>query len=345
MVEALLEYDADNRELRGPYPKPNLAVLPPGISPIERDLLALYHHFQDVPADVADFHGTSLFDHAVATWQRAVKRHGAGSLQALLALAHDAGKLFAYERDATGRWRRAYAHEVLALQVVRELDAFTSWEREAREAFMSLLTALVTGEIPVQFGERERAMVRELRSIDATATRRDVAQRSGPRATASVADIDEAPPLDVHTVAELVVGNTIELLEGINVNQSLDASTRVSAIYVGKDDILYLPEETLRKRLIALLPAEIAQELKLILASGQAAPEAPSPFMGALAAQLFDVLKVVGDKPAREGRFRVIWEQTRWERTFAIRTTHFPEKLKKAWGTWHYEIDIFTPTS
>ena len=346
MIDGVLEYDADNRELRGPFTKPDATALPRSVSPIEVELLALYHHFREVPADAAGFHGTSLFDHSVAAWQRAVKRHGAGSLQAILALAHDAGKLLAYEKDRTGKWRRAYAHEILALQVVGELESFTQWEHKKRDEFISLLTALVTGEIPLDFGAHERAMLRELRSIDARTTHQDVQQREASAQASAEQEIDDAPPpLDAAAIAQLVGGNLIELLEGINVNQSRDASTRVGAIYMEKDGILYLPEEVLQKRLLAILPAEIAQELKLIVSNSKAAPDSPSALIGEVAAQLFDLLDVVGDKQARAGRFRIKWERIAWDRTFAIRTKDFPDKLKKAWGTWNYEIDIFTPTN
>ena len=342
MENAALDYDADNRELRGPYSLPDPTKLPPSTSPIERELFALYHHFRAIPADVAGFHGRTLFEHSVAAWDSAVKRHGAGSMQAMLALAHDAGKLLAYEQTITGQWQRCHSHEILAMQVVRGLNAYLTWEPTARSKFLSLLTALVTGEIPVEFGESERAMLRELRSIDASVTHRE-AQAYGNNAT--VSESEQTPVLDAATVVQLVVNNTLALLDGINVNQSLDVSGAVEAIFIAQDEILYLPESTLRKRLAALLPTEISQELKLLTPNTKGRMHVASKLLGDVAQQLFDCVNVVGDKQARDGRFRVVWARLAWDSTFAIRTTHFPDKFAKTWGNFNYEIDIFTPSS
>lgn len=126
------------------------------LSNLEKDMLALLYHYRAWPADIANYHGTTLLHHSFSTWKNAVSKSEVGSPAAIIALAHDLGKLiaytpehpqklidtFAYTADKKAKFRRlSVKHEVLNPTVFRKLPSYVNMDEAARKP---LLLALYT---------------------------------------------------------------------------------------------------------------------------------------------------------------------------------------------------------
>ncbi len=302
--------------------------VPAGASPIEREVLALLAAHPEIPADPDGVHGVSLFDHSLNTWERACTQHGAGSLVATLSLCHDLGKLLAYVPDADGDYRRIAIHQPLALQLVRRLPAFAQLDAPARDRFIRLLTALVTGAIPIDTTDEDRAILRACKGADYAATGAERAAQ----------EEEERAATDPSQVASLVRTALPSLLQALNVNRCHDRSVRPEAIYLPEKNRLLLPLASLRKRIPSVLPAEI--ELGIDLAVPEKRAKQANAFVLAVARAVLDLDTVFEGASADDGLFMMRSGHFYEPNVVVVRAEGFADSLIKQWGMWSYEIEL-----
>lgn len=323
MHRAPLEYDPNVGFCALPAP----TVLPAGMSPVERDAFALLHLHPDWPADLENYHGTSLALHTRNAWQLAVQRYGMGSLTAMVAVCHDLGKLRAYRKSESGTFTRVGHHPAETLTVVRSLPGLLELPLPQRDEFLQLLTAAVTGAVPLNFPEDKRAILRAYQSSDFRATRdeRNAAE--------------EETVVDPDAIARLVEGDRMALLRSLNINQSIDASTAALGWYVPSSDRLWLFLEAVHRQLLALLPVEIVQGLPSRLRKRNKLQANELAFLAQVIAQWFDVDEVVDGKTGAGGVFELRSKRVScW--AVAVRAESIPADVKNTWGGYAHEIDI-----
>jgi hypothetical protein len=323
MHGAPLEHDSDI----GFYKLPKPRTLHASMSPLERDAFALLHSHSDWPADLDNYHGVSLAQHAANAWRTAVERHGVGSLAAMIALCHDLGKIEAYRTTGTGTFVRVSHHASETLAVVRRLPGLLELATPVREAFLRLLSAAVTGAIPVDLKEGERAILRTYQHADFGATGEE---RGAAR--------DDAP-IDAAAVVRLVEADRLVLLRKLNINQRVDASTAAHGWYVPEADRLWLGLAGVHRQLLEILPMEIVQGLPAALRKRTKLEQEALSFLAQIVAQLFDAEEVVDGRRGQHGVFSVRSALASWQ-AVAIRATAIPTDMKSGWGSWRYEIDI-----
>jgi hypothetical protein len=267
----------------------------------------------------------SLATHTRNVWQRACAQHGMGSIQAMLAVCHDLGKIRAYAKRSAGTWEVVGMHRALTLQIVLGLNGVLEINEPARRVFMRLLTALTTGAVPVDASDEERRILRECKGYDFGVSAEERAENRQERITAA-------------RVADLISAEVPALLGRLNVNRCLDASVAPEGLYAPDQMLLFLPEKTLRKHIASALPSEIVTELRLTDRSSGTHPA--TEFAVAVARRVFDLVDVVADRQATNGLFRVTSGTVAMPDVLALRTNALPNRLTKQWGAWKYEIDV-----
>ncbi len=332
MYHAALEHNPNVRDL--PIGEVDTSRLPAATSPLEVDAMRLLAAHSAIPADLDGHHGTSLAEHSYSVWQAACARHGAGTVEAQLAICHDLGKIRAYAKDSSGRWAMQGMHQPLSLQIVRDLDAFVLMPESKRREFIDLFTALQTGSIPADFTEHERSILRAAQHADfkTTAQEKDAV-------AALEAETEAEPPLDAMALRDLLESSIFDVVAKMNINRALDVGAQLEGFYIAESKVLFVPEKWIRKRIAEILPDEITRPLELTLPSNKSIHPARNITVETMRL-LFDTYDVFDDKPAKDGTFRLQSGVRTVEDVIAIKTTDFPEAITRIWGKWKNEIDI-----
>lgn len=218
-------------------------------SVIEREMLAAYRK-SGLPADVDGYHGTSLFEHSLSVWQRAVEQYGARSLESIIAVCHDAGKLLTITRNPDGEgWTRTTpAHEAYNAESVRRIPSFwkiPSAERDLVMASMHFMTgSVVASEVP---GPCVRA-VQRIKVLDVRTTKQEVARRTG--------------QVDLGSIAQQIMLLSQSPPEDWNINRSINSSASPMALYL-HDDVLLVSGRAMRQSLADVVDPATAAALVL----------------------------------------------------------------------------------
>lgn len=168
---------------------------------IELELLGAYRAGGQ-PADVEGYHGVSLFDHCLEVWRKAVAKNGACTLEAILALAHDAGKLITFIPEKDGGWKRlSPKHESYNSEVIRRLPSFYNIPREERELILLALGYMEGGVAAKDVPSGVITAVEHVHVLDIKTTSSEVEQRRAGEVDTSqliraVIELAKAPPAD-----------------------------------------------------------------------------------------------------------------------------------------------------
>lgn len=217
---------------------------------IEEELLGAYRAGGQ-PADVVGYHGVSLFEHCHSVWRRAVQAHGDCSLESLLALAHDAGKMLTFTRGADGAWtRQSPRHEMYNAEAVRRLPSFWRLPAVERELVLRALHYMAGGVAAQDVPASVVTAVQRVRVLDVRTTAAETAE---PRRAGFV---------DLSAVMGALVNIAANPPQDWNVNRSQSASTPAGAIYIG-DGVLLVSGRAMRSALARELPAADAAALSL----------------------------------------------------------------------------------
>ncbi|MDT8992853.1 hypothetical protein RQP54_18410 [Curvibacter sp. APW13] len=228
----------------------------PGIeaaSLIEVELLGAYRA-GGRPADVDGYHGVSLFEHCLSTWRKAVETNGPCTLEAILALAHDAGKLITFVPANDGAWKRlSPKHESYNAEVVRRLPSFFAIPKEERDLLM-LALGYMEGDVAAKdVPDVVVTAVEHVHILDIKATSTEVQERRAGEVDTSqliraVIDLAKSPP------------------EDWNVNRSQSSSAPAGAIHL-QDGLLLVAGRAMRAAIAKRVDAATSATLGLQLPS------------------------------------------------------------------------------
>lgn len=220
---------------------------------IEIELLGAYRAGGQ-PADVVGYHGVSLFDHCYDVWRRAVEKNGACTLEAILALAHDAGKLITFEKTKDGGWKRlSPKHESYNAEVIRRLPSFNHIPREERDLILLALGYMEGGVAAKDAPNNVIAAVERVHVLDIKTTSDEVGQRRAGEVDTSqliqaVIELAKAPPADW------------------NVNRSQSTSAPAGAIHL-EQGLLLVAGRALRAAIAKRVDAATSATLGLQMPS------------------------------------------------------------------------------
>ena len=218
-------------------------------SVIEREMLAAYRK-AGLPADVDGYHGTTLFEHSLGVWQRAVEQYGACSLEAIVAVCHDAGKLLTIAQNPDGQgWTRTTPnHEAYNAESIRRAPSFWKIAHTERDLVMAAMH-FMTGSVAAS--DVPPACVRAVQRIkvlDVRTTRQEVARRTG--------------QVDMSSIAQQIVVLSQTPPDAWNINRSINTSAAPMALYL-HDDLLLVSGRALRQSLADTVDAATASALVL----------------------------------------------------------------------------------
>lgn len=228
----------------------------PGIdeaSLIEVELLGAYRAGGQ-PADIGGYHGVSLFDHCLGVWRRAVEKNGACTLEAILALAHDAGKMITFIPGADGGWTRlSPRHESYNAEVIRRLPSFNSIPLDERDLILIALGYMDGGVAAKDVPSSVIAAVQHVHVLDIKTTSTEVDERRAGEVDTSqliqaVIELAKAPPAEW------------------NVNRCQSASAPAGAIHLA-DGLLLVAGRALRAAIAKRVDAATSATLGLQMPS------------------------------------------------------------------------------
>ena len=203
------------------------------------------------PADVVGYHGTSLFEHSREVWRRAVDAYGACSLESLLAVAHDAGKMLTYVARPDGSWQRlSPRHEMFNAEAVRRLPS--CWVLPLNECDLVLRSlhymagGVATKDVPPEVV----TAVQRVRVMDVRTTAAEVAR---PRVQGSI---------DLSAVMNALVVIAANPPLDWNVNRTQSTSAAAGAVHIG-EGLLLVSGRAIRSALARALPQADAFGLSL----------------------------------------------------------------------------------
>lgn len=220
---------------------------------IEIELLGAYRAGGQ-PADVGGYHGVTLYEHCLDVWRRAVEKNGVCTLEAILALAHDAGKLITFEPTKDGGWRRlSPKHESYNAEVIRRLPSFNSIPREERDLILLALGYMEGGVSAKDVPPHVIAAVEHVHVLDIKTTSAEVQHRRAGEIDTSqiisaVIELAKAPPADW------------------NVNRSQSSSAPAGAIHL-EQGLLLVAGRALRAAIAKRVDAATAATLGLQMPS------------------------------------------------------------------------------
>jgi hypothetical protein len=216
---------------------------------IEVELLGAYRAGGQ-PADVGGYHGVSLFDHCLEVWRKAVAKNGACTLEAILALAHDAGKLITFVPSNEGGWKRlSPRHESYNAEVIRRLPSFNTIPLDERELILIALGYMEGGVAAKDVPASVITAVEHVHVLDIRTTATEVEHRRAGEVDTSqliqaVIEISKAPPAEW------------------NVNRSQSSSAPAGAIHLA-DGLLLVAGRALRSAIAKRVDAATSGALGL----------------------------------------------------------------------------------
>ena len=299
-----------------------------GITQFEHDALGVIASYGDIPADTIGAHQTSLLEHTVNVWKEAIKQFGVGSLESMLAVSHDIGKILAYKKDSNGQWIRvSNKHQQQSLIVVRNLPGFMQLDEPVRRDLIQSLTCLQTGWVPKNLADRLKAAVKSAKFFD---------MKSG--VNESKAADEKMVGVDLALLSELIKENLPSILDEMNINRSLNASDYVEGIYQKSNKVIFISGKSMRKNLAKCLPEEIVKTLRLKVATTGIHPS-HEIILNALKS-IGDLVFAINDVRSENGVYRIRSGSLRLNGMIALSDGMASDELKTRWGIWKYEVDV-----
>lgn len=300
----------------------------------ENELYQLMASHADLPFQ-ADDSGASeqlLTDHIRSAYAHIVAEQGVGSIAATLLVAHHCGKVLAYVKDK-GRWKAVsdkFAQQ--SLIVVRRVRSFYHLAPQYRAELMRGLQILATNNYPVDLPDEVRDTIRAVRIADMVGNEAPV--RSG---TAPAEEVG----VDIRAIASLVSASIVTVFKDFNVNQMLNKSEALDAIYVKKDGVLLVPPKQMREAFSRLLPPELAEKLNLNI---PAASRHPSDQILRQVLQTASVLvPVYKQVSCSSGVYSVRSGKRRMSSMWALSTKNIKQEIIDSWADWSFEVEIIAP--
>lgn len=202
--------------------------------------------------------------HSIAVAQMMIDRMPDDPLSPVIGLAHDLGKIIAYQRetapDGSKTWvKTSRTHDHLSAHIVRVLPEFQAMDEVDRRILIAVLTyAHGRDEIPIgkiispdnpDADMRIRILTRHIREADGITTRNDHAS------AAQAAEDDKV-------LAEL--RRTLpNALIALNINKSIDKSAKADGFSALARDYVAVLESHLREKLAPLLPEDLQAALAI----------------------------------------------------------------------------------
>lgn len=297
------------------------------LTDFEKDALGLLAARPDLPADVSGYHGVSLLEHTVATWDRVVQKTGAGSLAAMLAISHDLGKLACYQKQ-DGAWVKfSNRHEQLSLVVARSLPGFSNLDPSMRADLAQGLTMLLSKQKPVFLSDHIRDAVYLARAADTQSTSAEKSRQGDTE-------------IDVATLVAEWEAYKPAIFRGMNVNRSLRPADPIEGIYKTiTPDIVFVNEVALRKRIAQNFSRNIVQAMRLDSERGSSIHPALPMILRALA-DSGDLLRAFDAKQSDNGFFALRSAKVNFKFMLCLEVSGLSESVKKSWGNWSQEIDV-----
>lgn len=289
---------------------------------IEEELLGAYRAGGH-PADVLGYHGVSLFAHCHAVWRRAAQAHGDCSLESLLALAHDAGKLLTFTRATDGAWvRLSPRHEMYSAEAVRRLPSF--WRLPGAERDL-VLRALHYMAGAVAAKDAPAAVITAVQRVRVLDVRTTAAETAEPR---------RAGFIDLSALMTALVRIAADPPQDWNINRSQSSSTAAGAIHIG-DGVLLVSGRAIRAALARELPHADTAALSLT---------APAPDWHSAYELIADGLReagvgtrIVRNVASESGWFMVRVGAAKMPYAIAVKSSAPPVQAS-AWGINNLEI-------
>ena len=294
-------------------------------SVIEREMLAAYRK-SGLPADIDGHHGTSLFEHSLGVWRRAVEQFGACSLEAIVAVCHDAGKLLTYTQNLDGQgWTRTSPnHEAYNAEAIRRAPSFWKISRTERDLIMASMHFMTGSVAASDVSPACVRAVQRIRVLDVQKTRHEVTTR-------------RTGQIDMASIAQQIVLLSQNPPEDWNINRSVNSSAIPMALYL-HDDLLLVSGRALCKSLSDTVdPATAAALVLKVKAPGwhiayDAIAEAiQATGLGA---------RVVGNVETKTGWFKVRLGRAFMPHAIVLKTSATAAQKVK-WGVYQYEITVF----
>lgn len=299
------------------------------ITQFERDAMGCIHAHGDIPADVDGHHGSTLLEHTINVWAQAAKRHGAGSIQALMAAAHDLGKVLSYKK-IDGVWVKTNnRHEQLSVTVARLLPGFMHLEEPVRRSLISAMIATVSGWTPNDMGQDVKQAITDTRLADMSAT-------AGEKLAKNWAQPSLLEPF--------VRSAIVKMLTTANINRSRDQSAPHDGIYVSGRHIIFVKIRTIRKYVSEQLPMDARISLRADKDPHSVSHDANEPIMRCLKATGM-CLVTIDDVRSESGYYKIRSGRTMYDWIVAIPDSLAEETLQTIWGDWEYDVDVYPQSS
>lgn len=318
-------------ELATSYGKMKLALL---------EVLEAHHDWSSDP----DTHhaGVTLKPHTLKVAERFAREMPADVLAPLLGIAHDLGKILAYERTSTGWAKRSPTHDHLSLLILRSLPEFQGLTVEDRDVMVLVLTFMhEPSKLPVHGKnnpkanqmERIRELITKLRYADGMVTKSE-------RESAT----DKSQDQDIQDELVRVID---QILPGLNINKHADQKALSDGWTNSVFSYVAIPLDTLNDRVSKLL-SEPAQNTLAVRTKVQAGKTHP------LTIAIINALREMGylietfrsitpDPPL----FGFNSERVPTARAYLLKRASIAQRygdLLPKWGDSVYELRVRSPT-
>ncbi|MHB1666112.1 HD domain-containing protein [Thiomonas sp.] len=244
-----VEADLEVESTPDPVLAQQLRDMAPGYRKLVQDVIKILAAHPEAYTGAG--HGVSLLEHSVGVLEAALRRCSSETdpLLPIAAVAHDLGKITAFEPDGEGGWLRVKWHDKETARILATLPSWWSLEPGERQA---LLLAIKydhsSGRMPF-FPDSIRARALALQSALAGADR-------------AVTAVEKENVLANHTLPELAVEAMMRALPILPLHVAGSAPPKgVKAAGWKKAGILYLLEHQCRERAMATLDEEVAAAL------------------------------------------------------------------------------------
>ncbi len=292
-------------------------------SVIEREMLAAYRKAGS-PADLDGYHGTTLFEHSLGVWQRAVEQYGACSLEAIVAVCHDAGKLLTFSKNEDGQgWTRTTPeHEAYNSESVRRAPSFWKMNHAERDLIMAAMHYMTGSVAASDVPSACVRAVQRVKVLDVRTTRKEVTRRTG--------------QVDLSSIAQQIILLAQDPPEDWNINRSVNTSAIPMALYL-HDDLLLVSGRALRQSLAETVDPATASALVL---------KVPAQDWHTAYDAIAEAIKAtgLGARIVNNVATETGWFNVRMGRAFIahaiVLKTSATAVQKAKWGVYPYEITL-----
>lgn len=218
------------------------------VEELEFALLAILHRHQDWTCDPAGNHSTvGLYEHSLGVASR-MRENTSHHLCTVIGLAHDIGKLLAYQRKGEQQWKSiSKIHDKLSGELVRHLAEFWALDPADQRTVSRVLSYSHSDDLPANSSAEVRELITALKIADGLSTADD-------RATSQKA-------LETESVQQTILDALVPILGRLNINNYEGKRLADGWTIEGVDYVAVL-ESRLRELIAQRLPHRTAQLLQ-----------------------------------------------------------------------------------